>query len=335
LRHGSESDRALEGETVASSGTGPWVSVIVPVTERPEPLVGLYWEYAAALQTAGYRFEFLFVTDPAYRAMTEPLAALVKAGEPIRVYTVGQSSSDGALLTAAIGECRAPVVVTLPSYRRVTAEGIPQLIRRVSEGADLAVARRWPRQDSLLNRLQTSAFHALLRWLTHSTIEDIACGVRAARREVLAEVPMHGDFYRFLPLVAQRDGYRVEQVDVAQHPAERRTRLYGPGTYLRRLIDVLGLAFLLRFTQKPLRFFGLIGSAACLAGSSVLFVLFVQRLQGRPLADRPLLLLGMLFLVLGVQFIALGLIGEIIVHLHSPGWRPYRIREGGVPTAAA
>ena len=103
-------------------------------------------------------------------------------------------------------------------------------------------------------------------------------------------------------------------------------RIYSPGVYLRRLIDVMGLLFLLRFTDKPLRLFGLVGSVVTLGGAAILGVIFVQRLAGQGAADRPLLLLGVLLLTLGIQAIALGLIGEMIVHLNAPRRRAYRLR---------
>jgi hypothetical protein len=297
----------------------------VPVTERPEPLVELYREHAEPLRAAGYRFEFVFVTDPRFKAHTAALAPLIEAAEPIHVFMVGQPASEGALVVAAASRCAAPIVVTLPD-RRVIAEGIPRLIEKVVDGADIAVARRWPRLDSWLNRVQTRVFHWLMRGLSRSPLDDIASGIQAMRREILAAMPLQGDLYRFLSVVALREGYRVEQVEVAQHPHERRTRLYGPGTYLRRLIDILGVVFLLRFTERPLRFFGLVGSVTSLLGVLILAVILVQRMMGEPMADRPLLLLGTLFVVLGVQFIALGLVGEIIVHVRSHTWRPYRLR---------
>jgi hypothetical protein len=145
------------------------------------------------------------------------------------------------------------------------------------------------------------------------------------RREVLREIPLYGDFFRFLPVLALREGFHVEEFPARQHPKDVRTRLYSPGTYLRRLIDLLGLFFLLRFTEKPLRFFGLAGSLSSITGGIILFVLVLERMQGQPLADRPLLLLGVLLVVLGAQAIALGLVGEIIVHLHAPEHRSYRL----------
>lgn len=326
-----------QGLTVAAvpGGTEPGISVIVPVTERPEPLAELYEEYAQALRKAGYTFEFIFVTEPAHQGMVRPLPALAERGEPIRVFSVGQAVGEGALLKLAAERCRAPVVVTLPAYRRVEASTLPALIGRVRQGADMAVARRWPRRDSWVNRLQSRVLHRLIGQLSGRRIHDVACGVRAMRRELLLEIPLYGDFSRFLPLLALQEGYRVEEVPCAQHGGDTGARFYSPGLYLRRLIDVLGLFFLLRFTEKPLRFFGLVGSSLSLLGGLVLVVLLVQRLQGQGLANRPLLILGALLLVVGVQAIALGLVGEIIVHLHATTRRPYRLDGAPGPTGPA
>jgi hypothetical protein len=167
--------------------------------------------------------------------------------------------------------------------------------------------------------------------LSSGQIHDVASGVRAMRPEVLRDLPLYGDFFRFLPVLALREGYSVVEVEAMQHPSDAQLRLYSPGTYLRRAIDVFGLFFLSRFTYKPLRFFGMIGSWLSGAGALILFVMFIQRIGGQGLADRPLLLLGVLIFTLGVQAIALGLIGEIIVHFNADRRRPYRVR-GAVET---
>lgn len=317
--------RETDVEPIGWPPVAPDVSVIVPVTERPESLSELYAEYAAPLRVAGYRYEFVFAVEPWFRSMTEPLAGLLAENEPIRVLVVGQPMGETSLLTVAAAQCRAPLVVTLPAYRRIDASVIPHLVARMESGADLVVARRWPRCDSWVNRVQGHVFHALLGGLSEGRVHDVACGVRVMRREMFEEFPLYGDFSRFLPLLALREGYRVEELSAPQHPADARPRFYAPGTYVRRLLDLLGLFFLLRFTEKPLRFFGLLGGCLGIGGGVLLLVLLVQRLGGDGIADRPLLLLGVLLVVLGAQAISLGLIGEIIVHLHAPRRRPYRL----------
>jgi hypothetical protein len=301
------------------------VSVIVPVTERPEELAQLYQEYSEPLRLSGRTFEFLFVVEPWFEDRTEALSDLVAAGAPIRILQPGQAVGETALLRSAVAKARAPIVVTLPAYRRVMAPAIPALVERIEKGADVAVARRWPRHDSWVNRIQTKAFHYLLGRVSGGRLHDVACGVRAMRRDVLEKLPLYGDFARFMPVLALREGYDVDELAWPQHRRDAVSRVYGPGVYLRRVIDLFGLFFLLRFTEKPLRFFGLLGASFAMAGAGVLILLLLQRLAGQGIGDRPLLLLGVLLFVLGVQAIALGLVGEIIVHLHSSGRRSYRL----------
>jgi hypothetical protein len=261
--------------------------------------------------------------------LTKGLRELQAAGEPIRIAQVSQSVGETGLLRAGAEMASHDVLLTLPAYPRVVADHLPQVIRPVMEDeVEICVARRWPRQDSWLNRLQNRGFHFLVRPVGGGRVGDVACGVQAIRKEVLEALPLYGDFHRFLPLLAIREGYSLKEVDTAQHELDRRPRVYSPGVYLRRILDVLGLYFLVRFTEKPLRFFGLIGSVSALVGTIVLVGVMVDRFAGQPIADRPMLLLGTLLLVLGVQAIALGLVGEIIVHVNAPHRRAYRIAEG-------
>lgn len=301
------------------------VSVLVPVAERPENLADLYRTYAEPLRAAGWSYEFIFALEPYYRDLADQLSSLMEDGEPVRVLEAGQTVGEASLVKRAADLGSGGYLLTLPAYYRVQPESLPRLLETVEEGADMAVARRWPRKDPWINRIQTRVFHFLLRGTSGRQFDDLACGVRAMRRQVLEEVPLYGDFFRFFPVLAVDQGYHVEQVDGGHHPEDRRSRVYRPGVYLRRLIDLLGIFFLVRFTYKPLRFFGLVGSGVSLVGAGILGVLFVQRIGGQGIADRPMLLLGVLLLTLGVQAIALGLIGEIIVHLNAPERPSYRV----------
>mgnify|MGYP001812978950 CR=1 FL=1 len=323
---GSPTLRAAPTErTQSRSSHPPDVTVIVPVTERPVCLAELYEEYSEALTSSGRKFEFIFVVEPWHQGSVDVLRDLVDRGEPIRVVEAGHVIGESAMLKLAAGSARGRTLVVLPAYYRVVATAIPDAVAAVEDGADLANCRRWPRRDSWLNRVQTRVLHSAVTGLPRRTVRDVGSGVRAMRPEVLRDLPLYGDFFRFLPVLALRDGYSVVEIDAAQHPRDTALRVYPPGVYMRRAIDVFGLFFLSRFTYKPLRFFGLIGSLLSGVGALILFIMFIQRLGGRGLADRPLLLLGVLIFTLGVQAIALGLIGEIIVHFNAPGHRSYRV----------
>ena len=303
------------------------LSIVVPVVERPADLVQLYDEYSAPLRDCGWPFEFLFVLEPWANQLKPPLEELARRGEPLRIVEAGRTVGEAGQLRLVEPLCRAEIIVTLPAYHRVGADCLPTLIRRVEESADLAVARRSPRKDAWLNRLQNRIFHVLVGAASRQPFHDIACGVRAMRRDILRELPLYGDFSRFLPLFAVQEGFEVAEIPCSQHPLDRQARVYSPGTYMRRLLDLVGVFFLLRFTYSPLRFFGFVGGGLSTVGALILVVLFVQRLLGQGLANRPILLLGVLLFTLGFQVVALGLVGELIVHLNAPARRSYRVRE--------
>ena len=145
---------------------------------------------------------------------------------------------------------------------------------------------------------------------------------------VAKEVPLYGDLHRFFPLLAFRQGFRISEIQVQQSPHDHGVRLQRPGVYLRRLLDLLALFFLFKFTKKPLRFFGLLGVGLFSIGSVVTGYLGFERLfLGVGLSDRPVLIAGALMMVLGVQLFSVGLLGEIIIFTHSREAKEYQVRE--------
>ena len=305
----------------------PLVSVLVPVWQTPEPLAPLYLEYAGPIQAKGWKFEFVFIAEPGFSHEIESLLKLAKDGAPIRVLQVAQEVDESSLYQAGLGFARGSILVTLPGYRRIEADHLPKLIERVIGGTDLVVARRWPRRDAWINRVQNRLLHFLLRSTAGGHFRDVACGVRAMRGEVLLNTPVYGDSFRFFSLLAQQAGYTVEEISVPQHPADRRARIYRPSLYSKRLIDLLGIYVILRFTSRPLRFFGAVGGALVFIGGVILLISLLHGIADITSAARVGLIAGLFLLVLGIQTLAIGLIGEIIVFLQAPVQSRYRIVE--------
>lgn len=332
--HAALVDAPITALPEAPPDRDPEITVLVSARRTDESLVDLYEEFAAPLRADGSGYEFLFLVNRD-SIHVQLLLGLVARGEPIRVFYAETSVSETLLLRAAVQQSRGDILVVLPPRRRIVASGVSELIARVRAGADAAVARRSPRRFSRAGRLRSAVFHFLLRRVTGRRLNDLACGVRVIRRRMLDEVPLYGEFSSYLPLLALRDGFRVEEVPLPQHPSDRGGGFQGPPMYMRRLVDLLNLFFLLRFAEKPLRFFGLMGALSAAAGAILLAVLFVQRIGGQPLGNRPLLLFALLLVVLGVQSLSLGLIGEVIVHMHAPRRRPYRLARGAAPESAA
>jgi glycosyltransferase involved in cell wall biosynthesis len=303
------------------------ITAIVPVSERHDDVRSLYTEYRDALETYGRKYEFIFVLDGHFLEALEQLKQLQEKGEPLKIVKLAKWFGEATALTVGFESSSSDVILTLPAYYQVEPSEIPKILTELHDH-DMVIGRRHPRVDSRFNRLQTRIFHGIVNLITGSSFKDLGCGVRAFKRSVVTELPLYGDQHRFLPLLASRVGFRVGEVDVAQSPKEKFWRVYRPGVYPRRLLDLLTVFFLVKFTKKPLRFFGLIGTATFAVGSLVLLYLVVERLfLGVALADRPALLLSSLLVVLGVQLFALGLIGELIIFTHAKDLKEYSIEE--------
>jgi glycosyltransferase involved in cell wall biosynthesis len=312
---------SLERSPARSGADARFISVVVPVVERADDLVTLYRTFAAELDSRGEEHEFVFVFDGGFTPPPD-LAALSQERDNLRFLRFARAFGETAALRLGIERSRGDVILTLPAYFQVKPEGVGMLLEALSGETDMVVASRSPRIDSWLNRLQSVVFNRMIAGVTDRPFHDIACGVRVMHRTVAEGLPLYGDLHRFIPALALREGYRVTEVAVPQHPSNARTRLYGPG-----LLDIAAFFFLAKFTEKPLRFFGLVGSGFFLAGAITSLVLLVNRIEGQGIANRPLLLLAVLLLALGVQLLGLGLVGEIIVHLRAPHRRAYRVRE--------
>jgi glycosyltransferase involved in cell wall biosynthesis len=313
-------------EQPASGAVAIQVSVVVPVSERYDDLETLYHTYAKVLRSRGHSFEFVFVIDGGFEAAAAPLESLVAQGEPLRLVFLSRWVGEATALMIGFKQARGDILVTLAAYFQVVPEGLTLLLTRLEQGYDFVVARRFPRIDSWLNRCQTYCFYLCIRWLTGVTFHDISCGLKAMRRQVAREVQLYGNLHRFFPLLAYQHGFRVTEVDIPQHPADSGVRIYRPGVYMGRLLDLVILNFLYKFTKKPLRFFGLIGAGLAMSGVLLLLLLVIQQVFFEVhLASRPMLVLGVLLIVLGVQTASTGLLGELIVFTHAKRLHDYHI----------
>ena len=306
----------------------PEVTVVVPISERHDNLENLYRLYSSELAQIGKTFEFLFIIDGHFPVAQEELQKLKKTGNAIKILKFPRSFGESAALMEGFRSARGTIILTLASYIQVEPEDIPKLFSAYEEGYDLVVSRRYPRIDPILNRIQSRLYHYIVNKLTGCAFKDITCGARLIKKDILSEFTLYGDLYRFIPVFAFCKGLKVTEVNVRQKKDDTELRLLRPGAYLRRLLDILTLFFLVKFTKKPLRFFGLIGSALLTLGAVITFYLGVLRLLYQTgLANRPLLLLGILLMVFGIQLFSVGLVGELILFTHAKELDTYRIEE--------
>lgn len=301
------------------------ISIVVPVVERFDDLAQLFSDFSVQIERITPRFEFLFVVDASQQCALATLRQIQDRDPRVRVLLFNGCFGESAALDAGFAKARGELVFTLASYYQVESEAFSRVYDMLAQ-ADLVVTRRFPRVDSTFNRLQAAVFHGIFSGLCGIKLRDITCGFRGMRHEVARHLTLYGDLHRFIPALAIKRGFRVVELDAPQHPKDARTRIHGIGVYVRRLLDVFTLFFLMKFTKKPLRFFGALGAFTGITGFVLCAYLTVERLFfGQALADRPLLLLGILLLVGGIQTIAIGLIGEIIVYTHARHSKDYDI----------
>jgi len=300
------------------------LSVIIPITERYDPVSELFYEYKKGIEATGAEYEIIYVLDGEYPEAYQELSRL-KESEQLTIIQLAKWFGEATALTAAFSNTSGEKILTLPAYQQIEANEIPKLVEGLQH-SDMVLARRWPRRDSFFNRLQSRSFNFLLRSVSDLKIHDAGCGARAFKREVVEDVQIYGDLHRFFPIMAHRQGFRVAEVEVAQSSRDTFRRIYAPGLYVRRLLDLLTIFFLAKFTKKPLRFFGLVGTTLSGIGIAATLLLMAQRLWfDVALANRPALFLSSLLIVLGIQIIAIGLIGEIIIFTHARDLKEYKI----------
>lgn len=304
------------------------LSVIIPVCERTKDTVALYKEYKEYLNSIKQNVEFIFVVSAsAYERVGTELEQANQDDEQMSVIVMSRDFGEATAIKVGISEVKGDLILILPPYKQVETQSLGKLFDGL-EDSDIVLGKRWPRLDGTGNRLQTKVFNFLLRKLSKQDYTDIGCGIRLVKAEALSEINLYGDQHRFLPLLAHEVGYSSSEVELPQAQEDAHSRIHKPWIYFQRLLDLITIIFLTQFNKKPLRFFGLIGSANIIIGVlGLLYLAFDRLILGVGLADRPILVLFSLFFVLGFQLLAIGLVGEIIVFTHAGDKKEYRIRK--------
>lgn len=303
------------------------IDVIVPVGSRTDELAALHRRRREVLRAAGYRTSFTYVLDGELPEAHESLAALAKVEDDVCVIQLSRQFGETAAILAGFSNTKAPELMILPAFEQVETESLGRVLAAL-EDVDLVTVRRYPRCDSALRRAQSYVFEALLKGFGGSRFRDPGCTVHALKRAVLEETELYGEQHGFLPLLAANVGFKAVEIDVPQARSDAARRVQRPRGYLHRLVDILSVFFLTRFTRRPLRFFGPVGASCTALGLIGLAIVVAQRLFfDSPLADRPALILSSLFIAVGLQVLAIGLIGELIVFINARSMRQYRVRE--------
>lgn len=298
-------------------------SIVIPVFNEIDNVDDLVSRLGEALSSLD--FEAILVDDGSSDGTGARLAELAaKHGWLKPIYLArnyGQSTAMQAGFDAAQGE----VIVTLDGDLQNDPADIPHLLEMLENdpGVDILSGWRKDRQDAALKRkLPSRIANGLISKVTGVALHDYGCSLKVYRREALANVRLYGELHRFVPALAHQFGARVKEVVVSHHPRRRGASKYGIDRTLRVILDLLLVQFLLRYVQRPIQFFGGIGATLLAAGGGILAYLLAVKLGGADIGGRPLLLVGAMLALMGVQLVGMGLLGEILVRIyHEPKGR--------------
>jgi glycosyltransferase involved in cell wall biosynthesis len=303
------------------------ISLIVSLSNAAEHVSSLASEIILTLERTARPFELIFVDDASSDSTFERLSDTARADKRIRAIRMRSAFGEGAALQAGLANSVGEVVVFVSDRVHLNPNDLVKLLAPLEDEFDLAVAWRWPRRDSILNRQVSRLFNRAASRLSNVRLHDINSGCFAARRSLLQKVTLYGDLYDFLPILAAQQGYRVTEVQVEQLPGVFRVSRY-PNEYVKRSLDMLTVFFLTRYSKKPIHFMGFVGTLLLVAGVAIELYLFVYRILGfGGIAGRPLLILGALALIIGIQMISIGLLGEMIIFTHAADIEEYNIEE--------
>lgn len=299
------------------------LSIVVPVYNEVQSLRPLYGEIAQVCQRLGRSFEVLFVDDGSDDGSGEVLDDLARQDARVVVLHLARNYGQTAALAAGLDHARGEIIVTLDGDGQNDPADIPALLGEMERGYDFVAGWRTPRRDPWLNRRFPSwVANALIGWITGVRLHDYGCTLRAMRREVAKSLRLYGELHRFLPALADDLGARIREIPVHHRPRQFGRSKYGLSRVWRVLLDLLTVKFLSSYSTRPIQIFGSVGALCSLAG----FVLtgwlgFERVVLGIPLANRPLVWLGILLILIGLQFITMGLLGELLVRTYHESQR--------------
>jgi glycosyltransferase involved in cell wall biosynthesis len=292
------------------------ISVVVPVRDEELTVEPLYDELARALAERGEPWEVVFVDDGS-RDGTHATLARLHAGAPnVRVVRLRRNAGKAAALDAGFREVEGEIVVTIDGDLQDDPAEIPRLLAKLDEGYDLVTGWKTRRNDPLPRRILSRVFNTVTSRLSGVRLHDMNCGLKAFRVEVARELDLYGELHRFVPVLAHDLGFRVTELTVNHRPRRHGRSRYGMERYARGFLDLLTVTFMSRYRHRPLHLFGGLGLLLGTVGTGILVYLTIEKLTGEPIGKRPLLLLGVLLVVVGIQFFSLGLLSELVTSQH-------------------
>ena len=304
------------------------ISVLVPVLDEAGTVEELARRVAVVLDGLGRSFEIVFIDDGSRDGTPESVRAAHERDPRVKLVRLRRNFGKAAALSAGFEHCHGRLVFTMDGALQDDPDEMPRFLAALEE-RDLDLVSGWKhqRRDPASKRFPSRLFNLVTRRLAGVDLHDFNCGFKLYRREVLEQIAIYGELHRYIPVLASHKGFAVGEIRVNHHPRRHGVSKYGWDRFLKGPLDLITVLFITKYTRRPLHLFGAIGGLFLATGFGIDLYLAILWLDGESLSNRPLLLLGVLLILLGIQILTTGLLGEMITLKNFRRSDSYSIKE--------
>jgi len=297
--------------------SNPLLSIVIPLFNEVDSLPHLKKAIDTVLEREKIDTEILFVNDGSTDGSDKTIDRFASEDSRVKITHFRRNRGKAAALDTAFRLAKGKYVITMDADLQDEPEEIPKFIEKLEEGYDLVSGWKKKRHDPLSKTIPSKLYNTVARIISGVKLHDFNCGFKIYRREVLDTIQIYGELHRFIPILVDAQGWRVGELEVKHNPRRWGKTKYGISRFLKGFLDMLSVTYITRFQSSPMYLFGTIGFIVLLAGSIVLAYLSVGWFMGVSISGRPLFFLGILMIIVGLQFFSLGLLGEMISHMRN------------------
>ncbi len=301
-----------------SGGSKNWfrkVSMLIPLYNEEESLNPLYNEIMRMVNANNYSYEIFFVDDGSTDKSLKIIKELAAQDKNVKYISFRKNYGKSAALHLGFKNVSGDIVITMDADLQDDPDEIPNLIKRLGEGFDLVSGWKKVRHDPFIKRHTSKFFNYVTKVTSGIEIHDFNCGLKAYRAPVVKSLNVYGELHRYIPVLADWQGFRIGELAVKHHPRRYGKTKFGISRFFKGFVDLITVLFTTRYIRRPMHLFGFLGALSFLAGIVInAYLSYEWFFQHKALSNRPLLFFGMLLIIVGVQFFSVGLLGEIMVH---------------------
>lgn len=289
-------------------------SIVIPLFNERESISELHQTIAEVMQGIGQPYEVIYVDDGSNDGSFDVLIDLHQHDPNLTAYQFEKNFGKSTALAFGFRKARGEYIVTMDADLQDDPREIPSLYKKLGEGYDLVSGWKINRKDPLSKTIPSKFFNTVTRWLSGIQIHDFNCGLKIYRKKVIKNLKIYGELHRYIPVLAHFIGYRVGEAEVLHHARKYGKTKYGISRFFYGFLDLFTALFLAKYTTRPLHLFGMLGMLFFLFGVGIDLYLTILWFTGIGIGARPLFFLGFLLIILGIQFVSIGLLGEMIAN---------------------